>query len=211
MEGVGGAWKRDPALWEARGPALQVCRGGGAAAAVAAPPPVEKRNQRRCLSRCLGRLVCFGFSVFSGGLLGESGAPHWRPGCAVIFRAWCPLVPVTRLHSVPSLPRVLRPRSPRLCGQQGWVVTNSRLAWLGMRAAGERSRWQTTPNCQCPRGEHPVRAGSVICGAGTHCKPRSCRRLCGRRSTLAFSASLVPRFSDHDVIPLMKVLSARPH
>lgn len=38
-------------------------------AAVAAPPPVEKRNQRY-LSRCLSRLMCFGFSVFSGGLLG---------------------------------------------------------------------------------------------------------------------------------------------
>lgn len=29
-------------------------------------------------------------------------------------------------------------------------MTTSLWAWHGVRVTGERRRWQTTPNCQCP-------------------------------------------------------------
>lgn len=34
-------------------------------------------------------------------------------------------------------------------------MTNSLEVWHGVRATGERGRWQTTPNCQCSPREHP--------------------------------------------------------
>lgn len=193
-EGAGGAWEGGLALSEPGDPALQFCGGGGAAATAAPPSPMEERSPRRYFGQRLGCLLLDWFYRCCQRDGGEkSRGLRWGLGSAVIFRLWCLLVPIARLHPVPSLPSSLVPRAPE-AQPRGAIRGGSGLA---ASRPGTEGGWPANaigggqPQIvSALLGNTHGRALAVICGAGMHWK-----LCCWGRGRSAVVASGSPAFS----------------